>query len=265
MKSEAQTGMVRRHTVPAIVMHWFNALCWLFLLATGLALLAGDMQPVGTWWAGLWKALCGGARGLLVAHLAVGTLWCAGSALYIVLRLRRDVLPFLRAITRFEGKTDLVWCWKKALWLVLGPKRTKKLGVDPALPPQGFYNAGQRMVAVIAVLASLGLAVTGLIMGFASGTSTLAVSEKVLQWCIVLHFACAGIMAVFLPVHIYMAALAPGEGPAFRSMLTGFVPLEHVRSHNPLWYESMRDTACAPSDASGAPSDASGASGASDR
>ena len=38
-------------------------------------------------------------------------------------------------------------------------------------------------------------------------------------------------MAIFLPVHIYMAALAPGEGPALRSMFTGYVPESHVQHH----------------------------------
>ena len=125
---------------------------------------------------------------------------------------------------------------QKGLWLVAGPKLTRKMGIDPALPPQGFYNAGQRGVAVVAVLASIALAVTGVIMAFFSGN---AMSEAALQWCIFIHFCSAAIMAICLPIHIYMAALAPGEGPALRSMFTGYVPEEHVKHHNPLWYEEL--------------------------
>ena len=102
------------------------------------------------------------------------------------------------------------------------------------------FNAGQRMVAVMAVIASIGLAVTGIIMGFFSGNAEYALSETVLQWSIFVHFCCAGIMAILLPVHIYMAALAPGEGPALRSMFTGFVPEHHIEHHNPLWYEALK-------------------------
>lgn len=47
-------------------------------------------------------------------------------------------------------------------------------------------------------------------------------------------------MAIFLPVHIYMAALAPGEGPALRSMFTSYVPESHVQHHNPLWFEALK-------------------------
>ena len=217
--------MIRRHSRSAIFMHWFNAVCWLFLLFSGFALLVGEMQPVGQWWINLWQGLFGD-RGLLVAHLVVGSVWVVVYALYVLIFCRKEVIPFLREVTAFHVKSDIEWCMKKGLWLVLGPKRTMKLGIDPALPPQGFYNAGQRMVAVMAVLASLGLAVTGIVM--------------VLQWCIFLHFCCAGIMAILLPVHIYMAALAPGEGPALRSMFTGFVPEHHIEHHNPLWYEELK-------------------------
>lgn len=220
-------------------MHWFNAVCWIFLLFSGFALLAGEMQPVGKWWINLWQGVFGD-RGLLVAHLAVGSVWVVVYALYIVIFCRREVLPFLREVTTFHMKSDIEWCMKKGLWLVLGPKRTMKLGIDPALPPQGFYNAGQRMVAVMAVIASIGLAVTGIIMGFFSGNVEYALSETVLQWSIFVHFCCAGIMAILLPVHIYMAALAPGEGPALRSMFTGFVPERHIEHHNTLWYEALK-------------------------
>ena len=232
--------MIRRHSRSAIFMHWFNAICWIFLLFSGFALLTGDMQPIGRWWSSLWDGFFGGSRGLLLAHLAVGSVWVAVYAVYILLRCRGEVLPFLREVTTFHMKSDLTWCLRKAFWLVLGPKLTRKMGFDPTLPPQGFYNAGQRMVAVIAVAASIGLAVTGVIMGFFSGNAAHAVSPEVLQWCIFIHFCCAGVMAIFLPVHIYMAALAPGEDPALRSMFTGYVPESHVQHHNPLWFEALK-------------------------
>lgn len=229
--------MIRRHSRSAIFMHWFNALCWIFLLFSGFALLDNEyMQPIGQWWVQFWQGIFG-ERGLLVAHLIVGSAWVGVYVLYLLVFFRKEALPFLREITTFHMKTDLVWCVRKGLWLVLGPKRTMKMGIDPTLPPQGFYNAGQRMVAVIAVLASVGLASTGIIMGFFSGNAS---SEEMLQWCIFIHFCCAAVMAIFLPVHIYMAALAPGEGPALRSMFTGFVPEKHAEHHNPLWYASLK-------------------------
>ena len=61
--------MIRRHSLSAVCMHWFNAFCWIALLFTGFALLSNPaMQPVGMWWADLWTGVFG-AYGLLVFHL----------------------------------------------------------------------------------------------------------------------------------------------------------------------------------------------------
>ena len=67
-------------------MHWFNAVCWIFLLFSGFALLVGDMQPIGQWWIDFWHGMFGG-RGLLVAHLIVGSVWVIVYACYILLFL----------------------------------------------------------------------------------------------------------------------------------------------------------------------------------
>ena len=51
--------MIRRHSLSAVCMHWFNAFCWIALLFTGFALLSNPaMQPVGMWWADLWTGGC---------------------------------------------------------------------------------------------------------------------------------------------------------------------------------------------------------------
>lgn len=44
--------MIRRHSLSAVCMHWFNAFCWIALLFTGFALLSNpecvpDLFPMG--------------------------------------------------------------------------------------------------------------------------------------------------------------------------------------------------------------------------
>lgn len=229
--------MLRRHSRSALFIHWFNAVCWFFLLFSGLGLLANPlMQPVGAWWSSLWSGLFGGAFRLLNAHVIAGAVWVSVYAVYGLLRSRREVLPFLREVFYLKPRSDAVWCLKKSLRLTLGEKAMRRLGLDPALPPQGFYNAGQKMAAVAAVLCGVTLAVTGCVMVFAAGRPETA---DILRWCLVLHFGAAGLMLIVLPVHIYMAAFAPGEGPALRSMFTGLVPEDFARRHNPLWFDSL--------------------------
>ena len=67
---------------------------------------------------------------------------------------------------------------------------------QPELPPQGFYNAGQKLVAIIAVLCSLGLALTGLILVFASGRPG---TEGLLQICLLAHFCLSLIHILHAP------------------------------------------------------------------
>jgi formate dehydrogenase subunit gamma len=220
-------------------MHWFNALCWLFLLGSGFALLAGEMQPIGAWWSELWVGIFGEA-GLLVAHIAIGSLWAGIYALYTPLFLRRDVLPFLREIFAVSLRCDLIWCIRKAFWLVMGASGMRKIGMQTQLPAQGFYNAGQKFVAIAAIICSISLVVTGLLLAFSVMQQGL---EALVRWALLLHLCCAGLMAILLPVHIYMAACAPGERPALISMLTGFVPEDFAKHHNPLWHASLVEKA----------------------
>ena len=223
-----------------MVMHWFNAVCWIFLLFSGFAILANPaVQPIGAWWVRLWEGLFGGAKTLLYAHILVGMIWAGLYALFVVCRFRSEVLPFLREVTDLNLKADLAWCAKKGLWLITDAATMRRMGINPELPPQGFYNAGQKLVAVLAVVSSIVLVFTGGLMLYLFASSG---SEHLLQWCLLMHLCAAGVMAVFIPVHIYMAAFAPGEGPALRSMFTGWVPADFARHHNPLWHKKMKDS-----------------------
>ena len=218
--------MIRRHSLSAVCMHWFNAFCWIALLFTGFALLSNPaMQPVGMWWADLWTGVFG-AYGLLVFHLLIGSAWLAVYFLYIIFGLRHDVVPF--PYNPLAHRTT----WLRSDFM-------RSMGLDSALPPQGFYNAGQKLAAVAAVLCSVGLALSGLFLAALTLHLVAPGSEDAAQWALFIHQLCAGVMAVVLPIHIYMAAFAPGEGPALRSMFSGFIPVTFIRHHNPLWYEQL--------------------------
>ena len=100
--------MIRRHSLSAVCMHWFNAFCWIALLFTGFALLSNPaMQPVGMWWADLWTGVFG-AYGLLVFHLLIGSAWLAVYFLYIIFGLRHDVVPFLKEIFSLSPASDMI-------------------------------------------------------------------------------------------------------------------------------------------------------------
>ena len=184
---------VKRHSYAAIFMHWFNAVCWILLLATGFGLISNEtLQPVAGWWVRFMESVFGGGAGLLTTHVTIAVTWIVVYALFLLLRWKADAWPFLREIFNLSPRTDAVWTVRKGFWLVLGPKAMRRLGMDPNLPPQGFYNAGQKYVAIAAVLCSLGLVVSGAILLY---TREPGASMPLAQWLIFIHFLCAGIMA----------------------------------------------------------------------
>ena len=232
---------VKRHSNAAIFMHWFNAVCWILLLATGFGLLANKLtQPVAQWWVNFMEIVFKGGGGLLDAHVAIAITWVLVFGVMTLIRWKFDSWPFLKEITAISPKSDVIWMIRKGFWLVIGPKSMRKIGLDPNLPPQGFYNAGQKYVAIAAVLCSLGLVSSGGALLF---TREIWASQPLAQWLILLHFCCASLMVILLPVHIYMAALAPGEMPALKSMFTASVPLDFVKHHNPLWFDKLNNEA----------------------
>ncbi len=123
---------VKRHSYAAIFMHWFNAVCWILLLATGFGLISNEtLQPVAGWWVRFMESVFGGGAGLLTTHVTIAVTWIVVYALFLLLRWKADAWPFLREIFNLSPRTDAVWTVRKGFWLVLGPKATAPSGHGP--------------------------------------------------------------------------------------------------------------------------------------
>jgi formate dehydrogenase subunit gamma len=233
--------MIRRHSPQGIFLHWFNTACWLFLLFTGIGLLDNkDLQPLGMWWVGLMRGAFGGPpENLLLAHEICGILWASVVLIYSIVFIRSETIPFLKEIFSFSVRSDLLWLLKKMTLMTAGSSVLRKLGYDSELPEQGFYNVGQKLFAVPAVLGGFVIVFSGLVMTF----ETSFASPVPIQWAILIHFTFVFLVFAGLLVHIFMASIASGEKPAFLSMFTGFVPEEFARHHNTLWYQSLEEIA----------------------
>jgi len=117
-------------------------------------------------------------------------------------------------------------------WLML---RTRKLiKNDPTpLPPQGAYNAGQKLYALLVYVMLPVIMVTGVIMMAHLGT-------VLVQWAMVLHFMAVGMVVSGLMIHVYMGAVFPEERPAFYSMITGMVNELYAYRHHFKWWAEVR-------------------------
>jgi formate dehydrogenase subunit gamma len=238
--------MIRRHDPPAIFIHWFNAVCWFFLLATGLGLIQNpSLQPLGQWWPNLMRGMFGSGASLLKAHLIVGILWAGVWLIFLAVGITRYTLPFLRQIITYKLPRDLQWMLKKNIQMTLGYKNmaclSKTLGWDGAIPEQGFYNAGQKAAAAGMILGAITIVATGVIM-LASKHLLEPPQVPLVQWSITIHYMAAAITFGILLIHIYMAAVSREERPAFFSMFTGKVPEEYARHHHRIWYEEVAGT-----------------------
>jgi formate dehydrogenase subunit gamma len=235
--------MIKRHDQASILIHWFNAACWFFLLATGLGLISNPvLQPIVQWWPQLMRDLFGGGAALLKVHIIVGGVWAGIWLIFILVGIARYTLPFLKQIVTYKLPRDIQWMIKKNLQMTMGYKNmarmVKPLGWNGTIPDQGFYNAGQKAAAAGMIAGAVVLVITGVMMAISKVYLNPAQTPLV-QWSITIHYMAAAVTFGILLIHIYMAAISREERPAFISMFTGEVPEEYARHHHRLWYEKV--------------------------
>ena len=234
-----KSTMIKRHSKVTIFMHWFNALCWFLLLATGLGLIKNeDLQLMGGGWSNVMYSIFGSGETLLLVHEIIGLTWLVVFIVYMIFGSRKYVIPFLKQVFTYSPASDVKWLIKKNIQMTLGNKWLKRLGFTQDIPDQGFYNVGQKLFAVASVLGGIVIAVTGLIMFL---SNILLNNTAIVQWAIVIHFVAVGVVTGGLLVHIYMAAISREERPAFFSMFTGTVPEDYAEHHHKLWYDEIKD------------------------
>jgi len=116
---------------------------------------------------------------------------------------------------------DMRWLLRKP-WAMLGISRQP-------LPPQDKYNAGQKLFAIFVLLSTALIILTGFVMAFHLGSTTLVAA------CIFVHKILVATLLVGLSVHVTMAAIMREERPALRSMFSGRVSRAFAESHNAKW------------------------------
>lgn len=224
---------IKRHDKSDILMHWFNAGCWLVLLVSGLGLIKNErLNPLGAWFPDALRSLFGGGSAggaaLLVLHEAAGVVWVLGLAWYLAVNAR-GARFFLREVFSVRPG-DFAWLARKMGRMTLG--------VGGELPPQGYYNMGQKAFAQASVLGGAAIALTGLVL-LLSAKILPASATGLVGWAVTLHYLAVGLVFAGLLVHIYMAAVSPEERPGLRSMFTGHVPEDYARHHHGLWLDAL--------------------------
>lgn len=219
--------MIKKHHVAIMLLHWFNAFVWLLELATGAALIQSDhFRFAPQWFIVLMTDIFGTRANLLRFHIAVGLTWLTVFLVYGIFGwrtyLHQEVLEREVALDRDD------WNWLRIRVLRILGKSSEPL------PPQGIYNAGQKLFALTVYAMIPLIAASGLVMAFHWG------SPAVVGWAVVVHFFSVAVVVSGLMIHVYMGAVFPEEKPAFFSMITGVVPEEFAYKHHRKWWEEVK-------------------------
>ncbi len=218
---------IKKHHVAIVLLHWFNAISWLLELATGAGLIVSPYYRFAPmWYLQMMEGIFGSRANMLRFHLAVGLTWIAVFLVYAIFGFRNYLRIEVLEHEIGLDTDDLRWL-KVRIMLLLGR-------ADETLPPQGVYNAGQKLFALLVYAMVPVIMLTGLTMTFHwFGTAFVA-------WAMVLHFFAVGTVVSGLMIHVYMGAVFPEEKPAFYSMITGVVDELYAYRHHFKWWRAVK-------------------------
>jgi formate dehydrogenase subunit gamma len=193
-----KAGYVRRFSRVERLLHWLNALGFFALLATGLILYLPSLSVLVS------------RRQLIQSlHFWTGVGWLAALAAVLVLGGRR-LLATAREVESFD-RDDLRW--------LLGRKA-----------PQGRFNAGQKVNAVLTAAFTVLFGISGLLLWFGEQDTRLRFASTV-----ILHDGLMYVSIVLLVGHLYLAVLHPATRHALRGMTLGTVSAEWAARHHAKW------------------------------
>jgi formate dehydrogenase subunit gamma len=181
------------------VLHWVHATAFFALLATGLALWLPQLSVLVE------------RRSLVKeVHLWTAAVWAVAVLLVVVVGDRAALRAAWREIEALD-RDDRRW--------LLG-RRT----------PQGRFNAGQKLNALVTAAFALLFAVSGVLLW-------LAARDSRFRWegPIVVHDTLTVVSVALVLGHLYLAIIHPSTRHALRGMTTGAVREDWARVHHSKW------------------------------
>ena len=191
-------GYVKRFSPVERLLHWVNALGFFFLLATGLILYLPRLS-----------VLVSRRQFIQSIHFWGGVVWLAALAAVFLLGARR-LLKTAREIETFD-RDDLRW---------LGGRKA----------PQGRFNAGQKLNAVITAAFAVLFGVSGLLLWFGEQDTRFRFASTV-----ILHDGLMYVSLVLLVGHLYLSLINPATRHSLRGMTLGDVRVEWATKHHSKW------------------------------
>jgi len=193
-----KAGYVKRFSPVERLLHWVNALGFLFLLATGLILYLPRLS-----------VLVSRRQTIQGLHFWAGVGWLAALAAVLLLGGRR-LRATARELDSFD-RDDLRW--------LRGGKA-----------PQGRFNAGQKINAVLTAAFTILFGVSGLLLWFGEEDTRFRFASTV-----ILHDGLMYVSLVLVVGHLYLTLIHPATRHALRGMTLGDVRVEWAMRHHAKW------------------------------
>jgi formate dehydrogenase subunit gamma len=193
-----KAGYVRRFSPLERLLHWVNAVGFFFLLATGLILYLPRLSE-----------LVSRRQTIQSVHFWGGVGWLCALAGVILLGGRR-LLATAREVEQFD-RDDLLWL------------RGRKA-------PQGRFNAGQKINAVLTAAFTVLFGVSGLLLWFGERDTRFRFASTV-----ILHDGLMYVSLVLLVGHLYLALIHPATRHALRGMTLGNVRSDWASRQHAKW------------------------------
>jgi formate dehydrogenase subunit gamma len=193
-----KAGYVSRFSAVERLLHWVNALGFFFLLVTGLILYLPSLS-----------VLVSRRQTVQGLHFWAGVGWLCALAAVVLLGGRR-LLATARELDRFD-RDDLLW---------LRGRRT----------PQGRFNAGQKVNAVLTAAFTVLFGLSGILLWVGEHDTRFRFASTV-----ILHDGLMYVSLALLVGHLYLALIHPATRHALRGMTLGDVRIEWAMRHHPKW------------------------------
>lgn len=191
--------------------HWFYALCF---LAAGLSGALMWIPSTRQWMAGARYAVS-------EYHGYVGLAMVIVPLAILLILDRRRLVENWRAMDKWDAN-DRRW-----LWAVLSGRMLR----GQKMPPQGRFNAGQKLNSHLVAGLALGFVVTGILLLF-----RLHLPFWLLPGLLLCHKVLAVASGVLLLGHLSIALLTRHGRGGLRAMVKGRLPGEIAREGHATWY-----------------------------
>lgn len=202
-----KANQIERYKEGDRVNHWFTALCFILLAASGLAFFHPSMFFLTN--------LLGGGTWARILHPFIGVVMFL-SFLWLALRLWQH-----NRMTANDRK------WLSQWRDVINQRENK-------LPEVGRYNGGQKALFWLMVICLVVLLLSGIVMWQPYFAPAFHVT--IVRWAVVLHALAAFLLMLGIIVHVYAAIWVKGT---IGAMTRGTVTRAWARKHHPAWYREV--------------------------